>query len=365
MGETDRLSLGVGVVGCGRISETYVRTLAGSDAVRLVQCADLDPARARRIAAVAGAEATTTAELLVDERVQVVLNLTPPAMHAEIALAGLEAGKHVYGEKPLATDRAAARQIIEQAAARGLAVGCAPDTFLGPSWQQARTLVDAGAIGEPVAVRATMLAPGPESWHPDPAFFYQRGGGPLLDMGPYYVSAIVSLLGPVARVSASARRTHEVRPVTGGPRVGDMLHVEVATHVAALLELESGAIATLVTSFDCWDQVHSIELWGTDGTLLLPDPNGHNGTIQRRGRDTQAPWETLDGAPDVYARGIGLVEMAEALGHGAAPRAGGELAFHVLDVLLSILESAEADAAVEVGSSCQRPAPLAPEQLAA
>jgi predicted dehydrogenase len=360
-----RLPLGVGLVGCGRISETYVRTLAGSDAVRVVRCADLDPARARALASLAGAEAATTEEVLADELVQVVLNLTPPEEHAEIALAALEARKHVYGEKPLATDRGSARRILEAADLHGLAVGCAPDTFLGPTWQRARSLVDAGAIGEPVAVRATMLSPGPESWHPDPAFFYLRGGGPLLDMGPYYASALVALLGPIARVSASARRTHDIRPVTGGPRVGELLHVDVPTHVAALLELESGAIATLVTSFDCRDRAESIELWGTEGTLLLPDPNAHNGLIRLRGRDLESPWERIEGAPEVYARGVGLIEMADALSRNAPPRAGGELAFHVLDTLLSILESAEAGAAVPVTSTCVRPAPLAPEQLAA
>lgn len=365
MTAANRLPLGVGIVGCGKISETYVRTLAGSDALRVLRCADVDQGRARALAALAGAESATTAEILADERVRVVLNLTPPAHHADVALAALAAGKHVYGEKPLAVDRAQARQVLDVAAGAGLAVGCAPDTFLGPAWQLARELVDAGAVGEPVAVRATMLSPGPESWHPDPAFLYGPGGGPLLDMGPYHVSALVSLLGPIARVSASARRTHDVRRVTGGPRVGELIAVEVPTHVAALLELESGAIATLVTSFDCRDERHSMEIWGTEGTLLLPDPNAHNGPIQRRGRSPEAPWELLEGAPEVYARGRGVIEMAGALGRDAPPRAGGELAFHVLDTLLSILESAEAGAAVTVESTCARPAPLAPEQLAA
>ncbi|HJU46662.1 MAG TPA: Gfo/Idh/MocA family oxidoreductase [Gaiellaceae bacterium] len=351
--------LRVGLVGCGKISETYVRTLAGHDALRVVRCADLDPDRAQMIATAAEAEPATTTELLSDDHVDVVLNLTPPDTHADIAIAALRTGKHVYGEKPLAVDRDQARTVLDEAAARGLAVGCAPDTFLGASWQEARALVDAGAIGEPVSVRATMLTPGPESWHPDPAFFYRRGGGPLLDMGPYHVSAIVTLLGPVARVSASARTTHDIRPVTGGPRAGELLAVEVPTHVAALLELESGAIATLVTSFDCWDDVHSVEVWGTEGTLLLPDPNGHNGTIRRRGRDPRGPWETLNGAPEIYARGIGVLEMAEALQRGGLPRASGELAFHVLDTLLAILESAESGAVVDVESRFRRPEPLA------
>jgi predicted dehydrogenase len=351
--------LGIGLVGCGRISETYVRTLAGDADVRVLRCADLDPGRARRLALAARAEASTTSDVLADDEVDLVLNLTPPATHADIALAALDTGKHVYGEKPLALDRDEGRRVLEAAERRGLAVGCAPDTFLGRSWQQARGLVDAGSVGEPVFVRATMLSPGPESWHPDPAFLYRRGGGPLLDMGPYYVSALVSLLGPVARVSANARTTHELRPVTGGPRVGELLDVEVPTHVAALLEFEPGATATLVTSFDCWDDLHSIELWGTEGTLLLPDPNDHDGLIRRRGRDPHGDWETIGAAAGLFSRGIGVLEMARAIRAGTAPRANGELAFHVLDVLLAILESAEAGAVVEVRSRCERPAPLA------
>ncbi len=362
MSDTAQAPLRVGLVGCGKISETYVKTLAGSDALRVTRCADLDPGRARLIASAADAEPSTTDALLSDELVDVVLNLTPPAAHASIALAALDTGKHVYSEKPLAIDREQARSVLEHAALRRLAVGCAPDTFLGPAWQHARTLVDAGAIGEPVAVRATMLGPGPESWHPDPAFFYHRGAGPLLDMGPYHVSAIVALLGPVARVSAMGRRTHEVRPVTGGPKAGELIDVEVPTHVAALLELESGAVATLVTSFDCWDDVHSVELWGTEGTLLLPDPNAHNGVLRRRGRDPRGPWETIVGQPEVYARGIGLVEMAQALLGGAAPRASGELAFHVLDTLLSVLDSVESEGSIAIQSTCGRPEPLVTER---
>jgi len=350
--------LGIGLIGCGKISETYVETLAGSDEVRIHRCADLDPERARAVALVAGATASSTAEVLGDERIALVLNLTPPAEHAEVALAALAAGKHVYGEKPLAASRDLARRVLEEAGLRELGVGCAPDTFLGPSWQRARDLLDTGAVGTPVAARATMLGPGPESWHPDPAFFYRVGGGPLLDMGPYYLTALVSLLGPVLRVSASASRTFDVRPVTGGPRVGDLLSVEVPTHVAAVLEHESGAIATLVTSFDCWDDVHSVELWGTEGTLLLPDPNGYEGVIRRRGRELNGKWEATGIEDEPYRRGLGVVEMAQAIRRGDAPRASGTLAFHVLDVLLSILEAADAGSVVDVASRCERPTAL-------
>jgi predicted dehydrogenase len=350
--------LGIGLIGCGTISETYVETLAGSDEVRILRCADLDPERARAVASAAGATASGTEEILGDERIALVLNLTPPAQHADVALTALSAGKHVYGEKPLAATREQARRVLDEATLRDLDVGCAPDTFLGPSWQRARELVDTGMVGTPVAARATMLGPGPESWHPDPAFLYRTGGGPLLDMGPYYLTALVSLLGPVARVSASGRRTFDVRPVTGGPRVGDLLSVEVPTHVAAVLEHEAGAIATLVTSFDCWDDVHSVELWGTEGTLLLPDPNSYEGIVRRRGRELNGKWEATGRDDEPYRRGLGVVEMAQAIRSGDAPRAGGALAFHVLDVLLSILDAADTGSVVDVASRCERPRPL-------
>jgi predicted dehydrogenase len=356
--------LGIGLIGCGKISETYVETLAGSDEVRILRCADLDVERARVVAHAAGATPSTTAEVLSDERVQLVLNLTPPSEHANVAVAALVAGKHVYGEKPLATSREEARRLLDEAGRRGLTVGCAPDTFLGPSWQRARELIDTGAVGAPVAARGTMLGPGPESWHPDPAFFYRPGGGPLLDMGPYYLTALVSLLGPVARVSAGARKTFDVRRVTGGPRLGDVLPVEVPTHVAAVLEHELGAITTLVTSFDCWDDVHSVELWGTDGTLLLPDPNGYEGVVRRRGRELNGKWEATGIEREPYRRGLGVVETARAIRLGETPRASGALAFHVLDVLLSIIEAAETGTVVDVASRCERPAPLAPAAVA-
>jgi predicted dehydrogenase len=296
--------------------------------------------------------------VLADDRVQLVLNLTPPSEHADVALAALAAGKHVYGEKPLAASREQARRVLDEAARRGLTVGCAPDTFLGPSWQRARELIDTGAVGAPVAARGTMLGSGPESWHPDPAFFYRAGGGPLLDMGPYYLTVLVALLGPVVRVSAGARRTFDVRRVTGGPRVGDVLPVEVPTHVAAVLEHEPGAMTTLVTSFDCWEGVSSVELWGTDGTLLLPDPNGYEGVVRRRGRELNGKWEATGRRREPYRRGLGVIETARAIRVGETPRVSGALAFHVVDVLLSILDAAEAGTVVHVSSRCERPAPL-------
>jgi predicted dehydrogenase len=350
--------LGIGLIGCGKISETYVDTLAGSDEVRILRCADLDAERAQVVAHAAGAAPSTTAEVLADDRIQLVLNLTPPSAHAEVALAALAAGKHVYGEKPLAASREEARRVLDEAAGRGLTVACAPDTFLGSSWQRAREVIDSGAVGTPVAARGTMLGAGPESWHPDPAFFYRPGGGPLLDMGPYYLTVLVSLLGPVTSVSAGARKTFDVRHVTGGPRVGDVLPVEVPTHVAAVLQHEPGTITTLVTSFDCWDDVHSVELWGTQGTLALPDPNGYAGVVRRRGRELNGKWEATGVEHEPYRRGLGVVETAQALRLGETPRASGALAFHVLDVLLSILEAAEAGTVVDVTSRCDRPAPL-------
>ena len=351
--------LGIGLIGCGKISETYVRSLAGSDEVRILRCADLDPDRARLVAAAAGAEATTTGELLEDDVVDIVLNLTPPAHHADVALAALDAGKHVYGEKPLAVDREQGRRVLDAAAARELAVGCAPDTFLGRSWQRARGLLDAGAVGEPVAVRATMLGAGPESWHPDPAFFYRRGGGPLLDMGPYYLTALVSLLGPVRRVSASARTTFRVRPVTGGPRVGELLDVEVpdARRGAARARVRRGRHARHELRLLGRRQLDRALGHGRHAAPARPERlRGHRSAPRARAERQLGDDGRRGGdlPPRHRRRRDGAGRSASA----SRPRASGELAFHVLDTLLAVLESADAGVVTEIGSRCERPAPL-------
>ncbi len=263
------------------------------------------------------------AELLADPEIEIVLNLTIPAAHAEVALAAIEAGKSVYNEKPLAVTREDGKRIVALARERNLRVGCAPDTFLGAGLQTCREVIDAGTIGEPVAATAFMLGHGPEGWHPDPDFYYQVGGGPMFDMGPYYLTALVSMLGPVRRVTGSARITSPERVIGSEPKRGQIIHVNTPTHLAGVMDFAQGAVGTLVTSFDVWGaNVPRIEVYGTQGSLSVPDPNTFGGPV-RLLRAGSKEWEEVP-VTRPYAensRGIGLADMATALRSGPpAPR---------------------------------------------
>jgi predicted dehydrogenase len=352
--------VGVGVIGCGYISGAYLSTLSRLDGVRVVACADMDEQRARDRAAEFGvARAGSVASLLGDDEVQIVLNLTIPAAHADVALAAIAAGKHVYTEKPLALDREQGLRVLSAAAERGVLVGGAPDTFMGAGLQTSRALLDAGGIGTVVGGAAAMHCRGHEFWHPDPAFYYARGGGPLFDMGPYYITALVALLGPVASVSGATRITFAERLITSQPRAGTTVPVEVPSHVAALLEFASGPVVTLVTSFDiCATAPPPIQLFGTDGALSIPDPNTFGGEPQLF--DPSTGWVTKPHTHphDVDSRGLGVLDMASALRTGARPRADGSLTMHVLDVMQSIHESGERGRRIDVSSTCERPAPM-------
>ncbi|MFD6177970.1 MULTISPECIES: Gfo/Idh/MocA family protein [unclassified Isoptericola] len=355
--------LRVGVVGVGAISGQYLRTIArlgseGTGAVELVAVADLDAARAAAVAAEQGVRALTVDELVADPEVDVVLNLTIPAAHADVALRAIAAGKDVYGEKPLAATTDEARAIVEAGRAAGVRVGCAPDTVLGTGVQTARRAVDDGLVGTPVAATATMVTPGHELWHPNPDFYYQPGGGPLLDMGPYYVTALVTLLGPVESVVGAASRTRAVRTIGSGPRAGEDVPVDVDTHVTGVLRHESGALSTLVMSFDTVaSRASRIEVHGDRGSLVVPDPNTFDGTVElhRLG----GTWEELPASAGYRdaGRGYGLADLA-ATPPGATARANGDLAYHVLDVMTSLLAAADKGASVVVASSCERPAPV-------
>lgn len=353
--------VGVGVVGCGVISEIYLKNLTKDDRLEVVACADLDLARARARAAQFGvAKAVSPAELLADPAVELVLNLTIPAAHGTVASAALGSGTSVYNEKPLALSREEGQNLLDLAEERGLLVGGAPDTFLGAGLQTCRALVDGGAIGEPVAATAFMLSHGPEGWHPDPAFFYQPGGGPLLDMAPYYLTALISLLGPVRRVTGSARASFPERTIGSQPRAGETIPVDVVTHVAAVLDFAGGAIATLVTSFDVWaSEAPRLELYGSTGSLSLPDPNTFGGPVRLR-EAGEKEWREmpLTHANAANSRGLGPADLARAVRAGRPARASGALAFHVLDVMLAIGEASASDRHVAIGSSCERPAPL-------
>jgi predicted dehydrogenase len=351
----------VGVVGCGDISGIYLQNARRFEAIAVVACADLVPERA---AAKAGEyevpRACSPAELLADPDVEILLNLTTPRAHAEITLAALAAGKSVYSEKPLAIRREDGARLLEAARSKGLRVGCAPDTFLGGAWQTARKLVDGGAIGEPVAATAFMTCHGHEHWHPDPEFFYQAGGGPLFDMGPYYVTALINLLGPVRRVCGSARITFPERTITSAPRRGQRIKVETPTHVAGVLDFAGGAIATIITSFDVWHaNLPFIEVYGSTGSLSLPDPNAFGGPVRLRAA-TDAAWRDvpLEFGYVENSRGLGLADMAHALRRGRAHRAGGELAMHVLDVMDALYDASREGRCIELTSTCERPTPL-------
>lgn len=348
--------LKIGIVGVGAISGQYLSAFERLDALRLTAVADLDPARAAAVAAEQGVRALTVDELLADPEVDCVLNLTIPAAHAEIALKAIAAGKDVYGEKPLAADLKDAKAIIEAARAAGVRVGCAPDTVLGTGVQTARKAVDDGLIGTPIAATATMVTPGHERWHPSPDFYYQPGGGPLLDMGPYYVTALVTLLGPVASVVGAASHTRDTRVIGSGAREGEVIPVDVDTHVTGVLRHESGALSTLVMSFDAVaTRAPNIEVHGQTGSLIVPDPNRFDGDVLLN--PLGGEWETLEPSAGYIdaGRGYGLADLAAAA-PGAPFRADGELAYHVLDIMTSLLASAERRESVNVESTCPRPA---------
>jgi predicted dehydrogenase len=306
--------------------------------------------------------AGTVAELLADPAVEVVLNLTTPDAHASIAQAALDAGKGVYNEKPLAIALEDGKRLVETARARGLRLGAAQDTFLGGGLQTCRQVIDEGTIGEPVAATAFMLIPGHERWHPQPDFFYQTGGGPLFDMGPYYLTALISLLGPVRRVTGSTRMSSLERTIRSEPRAGERIKVEVPTHLAAVLDFASGPIATLVTSFDVWaSQAPKLEIYGSEGSLSLPDPNTFGGPVRVRGRGDDT-WHDvpLTRPYTENSRGLGLADMAAALRSGALQvhRASGDLAYHVLEVMHAVETASRESRHVEIASTCERPAPL-------
>jgi predicted dehydrogenase len=346
------------MVGAGKISGAYLDTLERLDNVVLTAVTDLDATRAKAAAGrVPGAAvAGSVADLVVRDDVDAVLNLTIPAVHAEVAAAALAAGKHVYGEKPVAATREEADAVLRAAAAAGLRVGCAPDTVLGTGTQTARKAVDDGLIGTPVAATAFMTTAGHERWHPDPEFYYRPGGGPLLDMGPYYLSALVHLLGPVVKVTGASSRPRAERAVGSGPRAGTVFPVEVQTHVTGVLEHANGALSTLVMSFDIHAaRLPRIEVHGTGGSLSVPDPNGFEGPVDLFA--ASGSWETLPvsaGYPG-GGRGTGLADLSDAVTAGRPHRASAELARHVLDVMLTLLDAAEAGRVLPVASTCERP----------
>jgi predicted dehydrogenase len=368
--------LRIGIVGCGSISLQYLRNAPLFRGVAITACADLVPEAATRRATEFGLRPLATDALIADPDVDLVLNLTVPAAHFDISMQALAEGKHVFTEKPLAVKAEAGRALVEAAASRGLVIGSAPDTFLGAAGRLARRLVDEGRIGAPVAGTAFMLGRGMEHWHPDPAFYYQPGAGPVFDMGPYYLTMLVNLLGPVRRVQAVATSGQRERLITAtGPKHGTRFAVGTPTSVLSLLEFASGATVTFGASWDVFRHSnHPIELHGTEGSLRLPDPDTFGGVVALS--DRGGDWQETDTATLPYGavnwpaavpdranyRMLGLADLARAIAEGRPPRASGTLALHVLEVMEKILLAGESGGAQTIEAPVARPAALGEDE---
>ena len=362
----------LGIIGCGNISEAYLKGAARSKLVRVKSVADLRAEAAQARAIEFGVQAVSIDSMLADPEIEIVIKLTVPQAHAPVSLSIIDAGKHVYSEKPLATMLSDAHALMLAAEAKRLRVGCAPDTFLGAGHQACRRAIDAGRIGTPVAGAAAVLSHGMEHWHPNPEFFFKRGGGPMLDMGPYYITQLVHLLGPVQRVTAEATIGHPTRVVASAPLHGQIIEVEVPTTVNAALRFACGANVALNQSWDVWKHRRvPIELYGTEGSMLVPDPNFFGGEPMVSARD--GDWQTLDisrhpfgannrrmrtGVDVADYRIVGLLDMAVAIRQDRPHRVNGGLALHVLEVLEAVERSATEGRHVMIESMCNQPGPL-------
>ena len=361
--------LGIGIIGTGNISSAYLRAmlgregLAGFPVLDIRGLADMKTEVAEARASEFGLRAMSIDEMLADPEIKLIVNLTIPRAHVDVGLRCLAAGKHVYSEKPLGISFAEGRRLLDAAEAARLRIGSAPDTFLGGSHQQARQVVDSGALGQIVGGTAFFQCPGHESWHPDPAFYYDIGGGPVLDMGPYYITDLVNLLGPVARVSAMSSRLRSQRPITSEPRQGQMMEVKVDTHVTGSLGFANGAIVQVGLSFDVPAHKHvPLELYGTDASLIVPDPNFFGGTVELRKRGKGEDWAEVP-VTQPYAdgnyRSLGVADMAQAIIDGRPHRANGALALHVLEVMEAFATASAEGRVIDIRTPVERPEPLA------
>ncbi|HYP45143.1 MAG TPA: Gfo/Idh/MocA family oxidoreductase [Propionibacteriaceae bacterium] len=334
--------VGIGVIGAGVISRTYLQNLSGFPDTEVLAVGDLfEDAATARAAEFGIAAAGGVGAVLDHPGVEVVVNLTIPAAHAEVAGQAISAGKHVWNEKPLSLDRASGAALLEAAESAGLRVGCAPDTFLGSGLQSVSKLLGSGLIGDPLTALILLQSPGPESWHPNPAFLFQHGAGPLFDIGPYYFTALVQQFGPVDRVSALGGKAKAVRTIGSGPKAGEQFEVTVPTHVSALVQFESGQTAQCLFSFDSAMPRTLLEINGTTATMVVPDPNTFGGDVQIRRPGKEQQIETVASTTELSSRGTGVLEMSRALREGRPHRAQGALAFHVLDIMVSISEAVE------------------------
>lgn len=360
MSRTGRV--GVGVIGAGVISTQYLENLTVFPDLEVLFIADIDLSRASAQATAFGIPASGSVdELLAVPEIEIVVNLTIPAAHVEVAERVIAAGKNVWTEKPFALDRESGRRLLDEAKRLGLRVATAPDTFLGAGMQTALRLIADGEIGTPLTALALMQSPGPDSWHPNPEFLFQKGGGPLFDIGPYYLTALVQVFGSASRVTAAASTARPVRTIGAGPRAGTDFDVTVPSHYGALIEFESGASAQVIFSFQSHrSRTGFIEVSGTMGTLQFPDPNNFDGASVIFDGTSEEDGRIIEPIGSLSTRGTGVAELAQSIRAGRAERAAGEQAFHVLDIMVSIAESADRGHAVQVASSCVK-APPVPE----
>lgn len=358
----------VGVVGCGKIAPAYGRGMAEWDILEVAACADLHRPAAEKFAAdFQIPRVLTVEELLADPEIEIVVNLTIPAAHSAVNLQAIAAGKHVYVEKPLALTREEGKEVLAAAKKARVLVACAPDTILGSGHQLCRALLEEGAIGQPVAATAFMVGRGHEHWHPSPEFYYAPGGGPLFDMGPYYLTAMVTLFGPVVRVTAVHRTHFARRPILSEPKKGQIIDVQVPTHLTGLLEFANGATATTIFSFDVFGGHHlpRLEFHGTEGSLAAPDPNGFDGAVSLKRRDDKDWTEVPQRHTHKGQRGLGVADLAYSVRRRKRPhRAHGALALHVLDIMCAFHDSARAGKAVTLRTACEV-APMIPVGLPA
>ncbi|MGO4139073.1 Gfo/Idh/MocA family protein [Rhizobium brockwellii] len=372
MAQTNGMKLRIGVVGCGNISLAYMRNARLFRGVEIIACADLNADAAKRRAAEFDLRAADVDSLIDDKNIDLILNLTIPAAHFDVSMRALSAGKHVFTEKPLGVTAAEGRRLVDAAAIKGLMLGSAPDTFLGAAGRHARRQMEAGAIGKPVTGTAFMMGRGMEHWHPDPSFYYQAGAGPVMDMGPYYLTMMVNLMGPIRRVQAVATSGQEERLITAeGPKQGTTFRVGTPTSVLSLLEFDCGATVTFGSSWDVFRHSnHPIELHGTEGSLRLPDPDNFGGSVALSSRG--APWQETDTSGELFGainwpiaapdranyRMLGLADLARAIIEGRAPRASGDLALHVLEVMEAILRAGETGVAQTIAGIVAQPREL-------
>lgn len=352
--------VGIGIVGLGNISAAYLKAAQNFPVLDIRAVADMNPAAAKVRADEFGLKAVDLDALFADPSIDIILNLTIPKAHVEVGLRAIEAGKHVYSEKPLGIVFSEGKKLVEAARAKGLRVGSAPDTFLGGAHQTARQVIDSGVLGQAVGGTAYFMCPGHERWHPNPAFYYEAGGGPMLDMGPYYITDLVNLLGPISKVLGVSTRLRDTRTITAKERAGEVIPVHVATHVSGTLVFANGAVVQITMSFDVAGHKHvPLEIYGTEGSLIVPDPNNFGGQVQLLKKGGE--WEDVaTDQPywDGNFRSIGLADMAHAVLANRPHRCNGDLALHVLEVMEAFETSSQTGQAVEITTKAERPEAL-------